>query len=192
MNYKDSTNTGNDAEFNRKILAIAAAIVANWKNTIANQTFADTPSDILALMSELSPEHQDRLHAQYELANSGGKDYVEGDFMMGIALIAGGSIEVALKSFTNRTFQFSAKPKSSAPKAVEVQILGECILVLNPEPHPDNEKIKAALMIEKWRVSPNTIERSYVVQGFTQADRNLLRQKLLQAYCESPLLNLGG
>lgn len=87
-----------NSEFNRKILAIAAAIVADWTNTIADQVCADTPNNILALMDELSPEHQDRLHAQYELYNSGGKDYVEGDFMMGSALVAGGSIEVALKT----------------------------------------------------------------------------------------------
>ena len=87
-----------NSEFNRKILLSAAAIVADWKNTIANQVCADTPSAILDLMDELSPEHKDRLHAQYELANSGGKDYVEGDFMMGSALIACGAIEVALKT----------------------------------------------------------------------------------------------
>ena len=97
------TNTGNDPEFNRKILIIAAAIVSDWTKQIGSRACSDTPSEILALIAELRPEYQDHLHKQYELVNSGSQDYVDGDFMMGFGIIAGGAIEVALKTLAVET-----------------------------------------------------------------------------------------
>ena len=89
--------TQQDSEFNQKILNIAVAIIEDWTHTIGNRTCSDTPYDILALMEDLSPEGKDRLHKQYELWNSDGRDYVKGDSWVGSGLIVGGAIELALK-----------------------------------------------------------------------------------------------
>lgn len=71
------------------------------------------------------------------------------------------------------------KPKSSV-KSIEVEVMGNSLMASNCDSHPQSESIKAALMIDGWKIASNGL--GYIVTGFTHPDRVILRDELIKAY----------